>query len=171
MIVSLMAVAVLMGAGDPDGVIVTAPNGIGAPPVAAAEPVQPTPPRQSAAHGLTTDQQIEQWIAARREADESLPYEGVEPEDDRQVHGEFSVGVGTGGYRAYGGAVSLPIGRSGRLELQYRDVENDPYARYYSPYGYDGRYGWGADAVDAWGHYPAPPQGASAVQRELVDPR
>lgn len=170
MIVSLMAVAVLMGAGDPDGVIVTAPNGIGAPPVAAEEPAVQTPPRQSAAHGLTTDEQIEAWIAARREADESLPFEG-EPVDDRQVHGEFSVGIGTGGYRAYGGAVSLPIGRSGRLELQYRDVENDPYARYYSPYSYDGRYGWGADAVDGWGHYRVPPQGATAVRRELLDPR
>ena len=166
MIASLMAVAALMGAGDPDGVIVTAPNGQGAPPVAAEVPVVEAAPRQSVAHGLSTDEQIEAWIAARREADESLPFEG-EPVDDRQVHGEFSVGIGTGGYREYGGAVSLPIGRSGRLELQYRDVENDPYARYYRPYDSE----WGADVVDGWGHYRVPPQGATAVRRELVDPR
>lgn len=156
MIMSLMAVAALISASDPEGVIVTAPNGIGAPPVAAAEAVLQAPPRQSAAHGLTTDEQIERWIAERREADETLPFKG-EPIDDRQVHGEFSVGVGTGGYRSYGGAVSLPVGREGRLELRYRDVDNDPYGRYYSPYGYDGLYG--------------APQGATAVQQELVNPR
>lgn len=171
MIVSLMAAAALMGAGDPDGVIVTAPNGQGAPPVAAEAPAPQTPPRQSAAHGLTTDEQIERWIAERREADESLPYAGIEPEDDRQMHGEFSVGVGTGGYRSYGGAVSLPLGRDGRLELRYRDVENDPYGRYYDPYGYDGPYGWGADAVDGWGHYRVPLRGDARVRQELVNPR
>ena len=171
MIVSLMAVAALMGAGDPDGVIVTAPNGQGSPPVAAEAPVVQTPPRQSAAHGLTTDEQIEAWIAARREADDSLPFEG-EPVDDRQVHGEFSVGVGTGGYRAYGGSVSLPVGRDGRVDLQYRQIENDPYGRRYDPYGgYDAWRGWGADVVDGWGHYRAPPRGAAAIQPELVNPR
>ena len=124
MIASLIAMAALIGAGDPDGVIVTAPNGQGSPPVAVEAPAPDAPPRQSAAHSLTTDEQIERWIAARREADASLPFEG-EPIDDRQVHGEFSVGVGTGGYRSYGGALSVPIGREGRLELRYRDVENE----------------------------------------------
>lgn len=168
MIVTLMAVAALIGVGDPDGVIVTAPNGQGAPPVAAEAPAVQTPPRQSAAHGLTTDEQIEQWIAARREADESLPFEG-EPVDDRQVHGEFSVGIGTGGYRSYGGAVSVPIGRSGRLDLQYRDVENDPWGRHYDLYGDDDA--WSTDALDARGHYRVPLRGTRAVEPQLVNPR
>lgn len=168
MIASLMAMAALWGAGDPDGVIVTAPNGQGSPPVAVEAPAADAPPRQSAAHGLTTDEQIERWIAARREADASLPFEG-EPVDDRQVHGEFSVGVGTGGYRSYGGALSVPIGREGRLELRYRDVENDPWARHHDLYdGYDG---WGADAFDARGHYRVPQRGPRAVEPDLVNPR
>lgn len=169
MIVSLMAMAALMGAGDPDGVIVTAPNGIGAPPVAAEEPVVQAAPRQSVAHGLSTDEQIEAWIAARREADDSLPFEG-EPLDDRRIHGEFNVAVGTGGYRAHGGSVSVPVGREGRIELHYQDVQNDPYhRRYFGPYG--GLDGWDPDFVDAWGTDRAPPQGATAVRRERIDPR
>ncbi|MES2834140.1 MAG: hypothetical protein V4707_05475 [Pseudomonadota bacterium] len=166
MITSLMAAAALMGAGDPDGVIVTAPNGMGASPVAAEAPVVQMPPRQSAAHGLTTDEQIEAWIAARREADDSLPFEG-QPVDDRQVHGEISVGIGTGGYRAYGGSVSLPVGERGRVDLHYSQVENDPYARYYryDPY-------WDQEASgEPWGYRqaaeeaPAPPRPDRALRR------
>lgn len=139
MILGMMAAAALMGAGDPDAIIVTAPEGRGAPPVAVEQPAQDPAPRQSVAHGLTTDAQIEQWIARRREADPGLHF-GEIIEDDGKIHGEISVAVGTGDYRDYSGAVSVPVGNGGRLDLQYRQTENDhysPYDRYYD----DGYYG------------------------------
>lgn len=140
--------------GDPadpqDGVVATAP----ATPVAldGAVAVEPTttrpPPPQTAVNGLTTDEQIAQWLAAR--AAEPAPFDGAPAwRDDRQPHGEISVGVGTGGYRDYGVAMSLPIGENGRLDLRYRQVENGyPYGYGYDGHGYDG---YGYDGYDGYG--------------------
>ena len=125
----------LAGSEPQDGVVATAPatppvlDGAIAPvadPVGAgAQTVQP--------HGLTTDEQIARWLAARSAAapprDESPVWR-----DDGQLHGEFNIGAGTGGYRDYSAAVSLPLGESGRLDLSVRQVEN----------GYPYRYGYGA---------------------------
>ncbi len=60
------------------------------------------------------------------------------------MHSEVDVGIGTGGYRSYGAAVSLPIGENGRLNLSYRQVENGYGYGYggYGGYGY-GSYGLG----------------------------
>src|SRR5690606_10233312 len=50
-------------------------------------------------------------------------------------------GVGTGGYRSYGAAVSMPLGETGTLNLSFRQVENGfGYGGY--GYGHDG-YGYG----------------------------
>lgn len=123
------------GEPEPDGVVATAPattpvlDGAAAPfavpPGAAPQAAEP--------HGLTTDEQIARWLAARS-AEPGPRDESPIWRDDRQPHGEFSVGVGTGGYRDYGAAVSLPLGESGRLDLSVRQVEN----------GYPYRYGYGA---------------------------
>ena len=125
-------------ASDQDSVVATAP----ATPVAldaTARPVAPTvsgAAQSSGPHGLSTDQQIAQWLAAR--APEPAAHDDSPVwRDDRKMHGEFDVGVGTGGYRSYGAAVSLPIGESGRLDLSIRQTENDPY-RY--GYGYGAAY-------------------------------
>lgn len=132
---------------DQDSVVTTAPatpavlDGAEAPvaPAVGAAAQSTTP------HGLNTDQQIAQWLAARAPA----PAPEVDSplwRDDRKAHGEISVGVGTGGYRDYAAAVSLPIGESGRLDLSVRQSENDPYAyRYghgpaYDPYFADSGY-------------------------------
>ena len=131
---------------DPqDGVVATAP----ATPVAldaVAGPAPLAPPPQTAVDGLTTDEQIARWLTAR--AVEPTPLDGAPLwRDDRQPHGEVSVGVGTGGYRDYGVAMSLPIGDSGRLDLSYRQVENDyPYGYGHDGYGYDG-YGYGGPSA------------------------
>lgn len=153
LIAALLMTGLLTGApphgepgADPDSVVATAPAtavaldataGPVAPPVsgAARSEGQSTSP-----HGLSTDQQIAQWLAAR-EPVETRSGETEFWRDDRKPHGEVSVGFGTGGYRDYGAAVSLPIGENGRLDVSVRQVENGyPYGagyRYGAGYGYD----------------------------------
>lgn len=136
-VIALMLSAVLAGSGQ-DGVVATAP----ATPVdltATARPVTPSMAGAAQAavpHGLTTDAQIERWIESRARAEPSAPEAGSLAWDDRRMHGQVSFGIGTGGYRDYGAAVSLPLGESGRLDISYRQSENG-YG-----YGYDG-YGYG----------------------------
>ena len=129
---ALMMAAALL-ATDPDGVVATAP----ATAVDLNAVVQPFAASTAGAtqdavpHGLSTDQQIDRWIAARSTADKPWAEAGSEPADDRKMHGEVSFGIGTGGYRDYGAAVSLPIGENGRLNLSYRQVDNGyPYGGY-----------------------------------------
>ena len=136
----LMTAALL--AADPDGIVVTAPattvdlNAVVQPLAASTEGAA----QDAVPHGLSTDQQIDRWIAARSTADKPWAGADLEPVDDRQPHGEVSVGIGTGGYRHYGAAVSLPVGEHGRLDLSYRQVENGfsyGYGRSYDPLYFD----------------------------------
>lgn len=153
---------------DQDSVVATAPattvvldatDAPVAPPVGAGS--QSTTP-----HGLSTDQQIAQWLAARSSNPAALADSPVW-RDDRQPHGEVSVGVGTGGYRDYAAAVSLPIGESGRLDISVRQSKNDPYAY---PYGY----GAGYDPYFADSGYAFPgrtePGAAIGYERHLSRP-
>lgn len=126
--------------GDPDGVVATAPTNaptLAQAMAAAPEAAAPAPTAQDAQpHGMTTEQQIQAWLSNRTpgvDFQERLP-EG--PMDDRQMHGMVEAGVGTGGYRSYGAAVSMPIGENGRLDLAYREGRNEPWG-----YGYGGGYG------------------------------
>ncbi len=139
MAVYALILAAALLASDPDGVVVTAP----ATTVDLNAVVQPLAPSTEGAtqdavpHGLSTDQQIDRWIAARSTADKPWGEAARETPDDRKMHGEVSFGIGTGGYRDYGMAVSLPLGENGRLDISYRQVENGyPYRGYYgSDYG------------------------------------
>lgn len=140
MVISALLMAAALGASDPDTVVATAP----ATSVDLNVSAQPLAPSVTGAvqnavpHGLSTDQQIDRWIESRA-AGETAPWPeaGPEPLDDRKMHGEVSVGVGTGGYRDYGAAVSIPLGETGRLDLQYRQTENGyPYGGYGYGYGY-----------------------------------
>ncbi|RZI99345.1 MAG: hypothetical protein EON90_12060 [Brevundimonas sp.] len=141
LIAGLMMAAALAGH-DPDGVVTTArPTAV--PSADAVAPVAPSvtgASQQSVAHGLTTDEQIDRWIAARS-AEGPAFSEDQAPRDDRKMHGYAEAGIGTGGYRSYGAGVSLPIGEDGRLDLSYRQTEND-FGRYGYGYGYP-RYGGG----------------------------
>lgn len=152
LITALLMTAALTGVqapdgpgGEPDSVVATAP----ATPVdlgATAAPVAPSldgAARPSDPHGLSTDEQIAQWLAARASA--PTPHDDAPVwRDDRKPHGEVSVGFGTGGYRDYAAAVSLPLGESGRLDISVRQVENGyPYGYGYGygrGYGYDPRF-------------------------------
>jgi len=131
----------LGGQSDPDTVVATAPE-TSVDLNVSTQPLAPsvTGVAQAAVpHGLSTDEQIDRWIESRA-AGETAPWPDAGPEslDDRKMHGEVSVGIGTGGYRDYGVAMSLPLGESGRIDLQYRQTENGyPYGGYgYGGYGY-----------------------------------
>ncbi len=155
MLIEIVAAAILVSTGEPDGVVTTAPNGAGAIPVGAEAPT-PTEIQTSGsgqvltAHGLTTDEQIDAWITSRKL--EERPFgEAAEPwlEDDREVHGEVSAAIGTGDYSAFSGTVSLPIGETGRVNLSYSQSKNGygygyPYGGYGygSPFGYDSALGY-----------------------------
>jgi hypothetical protein len=130
LITVLLAVATLSGP-DPDGVVVTAPatpvvlDAVAAP--EAGSPQAAARAQSRDARALTTDEQIDQWLAGRDPDRSAWADEDMGPLDDRKMHGQVSAGVGTGGYRQYGAAVSLPIGDSGRLDLSYQQVENAPW--------------------------------------------
>ncbi len=150
MLITAMLLAGAFASGEPDGVVTTAP----ATGVDLAATLQPSVPSVVGAtqagvpHNLSTDEQIDRWIAARSVNDK--PYDRVSREafDDGKPHGEVSVSIGTGGYRDYGVAVSGPIGDHGRFSLSYRQVENGyPYGGY--GYGYGGA-GFGAPGVDGY---------------------
>ena len=103
----------------------------------------------------TTDQKIAAWLddsapAARTPDDgrgEPLPDRPID-KPDRKVHGEFGVGVGTGGYRSAYGVVNIPVGKSSSVTVAASTGHNDyPYVAggpwAYGPAGY----GIGADCV------------------------
>lgn len=184
MAVSGLILAAALLAMDPDGVVVTAP----ATTVdleATAQPVAASTEgatQDAVPHGLTTDEQIDRWIVGRSTADKPWAEAARESVDDRKPHGEFSVSLGTGGYRDYGVAVSLPLGENGRLDLQYRQVENGyPYGGYGggydNPYFDDSGYAFpGYQSPEAAGEYESrlmrpggPPRRFPLVQPNRAD--
>ena len=148
MILVLAALASL--AGDPEGVVTTARDDTAAlaQAMSAPEPVATaTPTSQDAApHDLATDEQINQWLAGRARSD-AEPYaedDLVGAPEERKMHGVVSAGIGTGGYRSFGAAVSVPIGDQADLTVAYSEGRNLPYSYGYGyePGGFGG-YGYG----------------------------
>lgn len=141
MMISALIFAAALAGGDPDEIVTTAPaTTVDLTAAASAVPDAPTASgaAQQAArpHNLTTDQQIDRWLESRDP--EATPYSrerAARPVDDRKMHGEFVAGIGTGGYRDYGMAVTLPVGDNARLSLSYRQTENGLYSGYGYPYG------------------------------------
>ena len=172
MLIEIVAAAILVSTGEPDGIVTTAPSGARALPFGAEAPsptdIQaPGPTQVLNAHGLTTDEQIDAWIAGRDA--EGRPFaEAVEPwlEDDRQVHGEVSAAIGTGDFSAYSASVSLPVGDTARVNLSYSQSKNGygygyPYGG--PSFGHGSRFGNGAD----FGRAPFPGQ-STGWRRERV---
>lgn len=164
----LAGMALMASDGDPDGVVTTAPSN--APTLAQALAAAPeaavtAPTAQDAQpHGLTTEQQIQRWIDQRTPgASFQEPAEiDAGPRDDRQMHGMVEAGIGTGGYRSYGAAVSLPVGENGRLDLAYREGRNQPWGY---GYGYGGPYGYGLRAPRVYAPYRG--YGADSTSKSL----
>ncbi|MDZ4112820.1 MAG: hypothetical protein U1E18_24915 [Brevundimonas sp.] len=167
--ITLMAGVALLALGapdpqDPDETIRTATvPGVSAETVAAegeaaagAEADAPTliVEQDPEPHGLTTDQQISRWMAAAPAVSPGAdvaydgPVDGVGWDNERRVRGEISAGVGTGGYRQYGASVSVPLGESGQLDLQYNEVKNGYPA--YGGYGYGYDPAWMDPEIAPW---------------------
>lgn len=148
MMIELAAAAMMLANMDPEGVVATAPRGDQAVPSATAAmlaasttDVSPSTTVQSAApHGLSTDQQIARWIGERTAETSSNPPADPWAEADagpRKMHGQISVGMGTGGYRDYAASVSMPLGENGTLNLSVSQTKNSPWGYGYgSPWGY-----------------------------------
>ena len=170
MLITAMLMAGAFASGDPDGVVTTAP----ATSVDLAATIQPSVPSVVGAaqagvpHNLSTDEQIDRWIATRSANDRPYDRESRSALDDGKPHGEVSVSIGTGGYRDYGVALSGPIGENGRFSLSYRQVENGyPYGGYGYGYGYgygglDGQPFGGAAFDDSGYAFPGNRPGAAA---------
>jgi len=145
MVVLALMMAAALGAAEPDGVVATArPTGVDL--NVTAQPLAPSTAgatQEAVPHGLSTDQQIDRWVAARSVSDSPWAETAGGPADDRKMHGEVSFGIGTGGYRDHGAAVSLPLGESGRLDISYRQVQNGysfgygDHGRRYDPLYFD----------------------------------
>ena len=153
MMIELAAAAMLLGNMDPEGVVTTAPRGdqsvltaSAAALAASTTDASPSTTVQSAApHGLSTDEQIARWIGERTaETASKAPADPWAESEPRKMHGEFSVGMGTGGYQDYSAAVSLPLGETGTLNLLVSQTKNSPWGYGYGsswdyPYGGYGR--------------------------------
>ena len=146
LIATILTLAALGVSGEPDGIVQTAPEGSQAVVLDAQMPTvaeSAAPTADPDPHGLTTDEQIQRFLSQDApKVDERTNEPGLRWNDDGEVHGYVEAGIGTGGYRSYGAAVSLPLGENGRISFSYRQTENDyriyPYDRYH-PYdaGYD----------------------------------
>lgn len=166
MLITALLMAGALTAHDPDGVVATAP----ATSVDLAVTDQPVGPSVVGAaqagvpHNLTTAEQIDRWIAARPVDDRPYDRPWGESVDDGLPHGEVSVTVGTGGFRDYGAAVSLPLGENGRVSLSYRQTENAyPYGGYGYGYGYTDGYALGGAGLEDGGYvFPGYRPGAAA---------
>jgi hypothetical protein len=171
MVLSALMMAAALTGSDPDGIVATAPA-TAVDLTAANRPVAPTAEgaaRQAAEpHNLTTDQQIDRWIASRDP--EARPYAhdaaDRDPQGERKMHGEFTAGIGTGGYRDYGMAVTLPIGENGTLGLSYRQTRNG-FGYGYGPGQYEyGGYGRSPYFNDSGYSFPGRYEPENALEHE-----
>ncbi|MDZ4374341.1 MAG: hypothetical protein U1C74_23365 [Phenylobacterium sp.] len=64
-------------------------------------------------------QQIDDYLktSPALETDHLDAVDGIVPRRDRKIHGEVSVGVGTGGYRSIYGRADMPVGESGNVSI------------------------------------------------------
>lgn len=165
MMIELAAAAMLLANMDPEGVVATAPRGQQAIPLVTAAALaeattdaSPSTTVQSAApHGLSTDEQISRWIGERTASAAPAPIDPWAEADagPRRMHGQVSVGMGTGGYQDYSAAVSLPLGETGTLNLMVSQTKNSPWGYGYgSPWGYPygGGYGRPFGLVEPFGY-------------------
>lgn len=109
---------------------------VAAPALAADEPVA-TAPATASVPAPSVAEQIDAYLKsspALLDAKASDAVDGVVARDDRKVHGEVSVGVGTGGYRSVYVRSDIPVGDNGRVSLAFEDTRDARGYGYY-PYG------------------------------------
>lgn len=151
MLISLLAAVALSGAAvsdldDPEAVVTTAPRVAQFVALDAVAPVASEVPAVSTQaitpHGLTTAEQIDQWVGQRSASAKPFSDDSTgdiwRQQDDRKMHGEVSASIGTGDYTAWSGTVSIPVGENARVDVSYSQSKNSPYGYGYG-YGYPGR--------------------------------
>ena len=162
MLIALLAMTALAASEDPQGVVTTAPAGHQSVPTDAVAPVATEVPGASqqtiTPHGLSTAEQIDRWVGQRDPSAKPFSQASVGRNarwagdswgrvDDRKMHGEVSAAIGTGDFSEYSAAVSIPVGESARVDLEYRQTKNGygqyGYPGFYPGYGRYGSYGYG----------------------------
>lgn len=131
-------------------------------PALAAEPPTAEAPiatASSAKAPLSTADQIDAYLKSSPTlAMEDGSEDAVALFDDRQPHGEISVGVGTHGYRSIYARTDLPVGETGRLSIA---IENSRF---------DGRSGWQGARAYGGGLGLASPYDRQRCDLEAMNP-
>ena len=132
---ALVGAMLMASAYDPDAIVTTARQGNGSVPVVTAplETQSPSSTVSSAAHGLTTAQQINRWMDDRPAVEDAPVWRDQEP---RRMTGEVSLGIGSGDYRHGSAHVTMPLGETGTLSLGYSQTKNGGW--YGRPMGAEG---------------------------------
>ncbi len=141
---ALIALAVLASDDPAEGVVVTAPAGTTY--VAQAALPDPEASAEPPPHGLTTQEQIDAYLAAGRAAEQDPRARDADadlaalPSYDRRTHVEAGYAFGSNGYQAYHASVVAPLGDHVTVGFSYSKSEG----------GAPGAYGYG------YGPYAAP---------------
>lgn len=92
-------------------------------PALAAAPVPVEAPMSTASSSTSVADQIDAYLKSSPalEVSDDTP-QGVVPSDDRKLHGEVSIGIGTRGYRSVYARTDLPVGENGRLSIAIEDA-------------------------------------------------
>jgi hypothetical protein len=130
---------------------------------AEAEKAEATKAEKPKPQILTTQQQIDAWHANAPKVSSN-----AEPEDEitgpRQMHGEASVSIGTGGYRSVYMSSQYPIGENGTLGIAIGQTDFGKNGGYYGGYpggvypggyyggGYGSYYGNGYGGLGPYGY-------------------
>jgi hypothetical protein len=138
---------------------------LAAPALAADEPVATAPatsvPAPSVAEQIDAYLKSSPAVLDAKGGDDAV--EGVTPRDDRKIHGEVSVGVGTGGYRSVYMRSDIPVGENGRVSLAFEDTRNARGYGYY-PYGSYGFRGGGPGSLGVVDRQRCDLEGMSATR-------
>ena len=141
-------IALTMAAGGAQAQEVMATAGATGAPISDAIATEPAPAPPAAAAPLEdTAAQIQRWLADSPSNPDDRDGQLLDlRREDRQMHGEVGVAVGTGGYRSGYITSVMPIGETGTLALTIGQEKNGyrPYWGAGRPYGaFDYGYGPG----------------------------
>jgi hypothetical protein len=77
-----------------------------------------------AAPDLTVADQIDLYLktSPALETEPADALAGIVGRQERKIHGEVSVGVGTGGYRSLYARADMPVGETGRLSIAVQET-------------------------------------------------
>jgi hypothetical protein len=104
---------------------------IATPALADEAPQATAPPATASPASPSVGDQIAEFLrTSPAAAIDDVDVSGVTARDDRRVHGEVGVGVGTGGYRSIYMRSDMPIGESAHLGIAFEDT------RYGGGYGH-----------------------------------